>query len=85
MLAEAPRLRLAAYRESANAERGWRTLVARHGTVLGSLHHELVPVELGERGSFLRLEAGPFASLAAARAACAVIREGGDDCLAIAP
>jgi hypothetical protein len=84
-LAEAPRLRLAAYREAANAERGWRTLVARHGTVLESLHHELVPVELGERGSFLRLEAGPFDSLAAARAACAAIREGGDDCLAIAP
>ncbi|KGE04341.1 tetratricopeptide repeat protein [Pseudohaliea rubra] len=80
-----PRLRLAAYREAANAERGWRTLLARHEDVLGGLRHELMPVELGERGSFLRLEAGPFASLAEARAACAAIRAGGDDCLAIAP
>ncbi|MHA7815712.1 MAG: tetratricopeptide repeat protein [Pseudohaliea sp.] len=84
-LAGSYRLRLAAYRESANAERGWRTLLARHGAVLAGLQHELVPVVLGERGRFLRLEAGPFASLAAARAACEAIRDRGDDCLALAP
>jgi len=80
-----PRLRLAAYREPANAERGWVTLRARHPGVLGGLRRELVPVELGERGSFLRLEVGPFESPAAAQAACEAIRARGDDCLAIAP
>ncbi len=84
-LEASPRLRLAAYRKAANAERGWATLRARHGAVLEELRRELVPVELGERGSFLRLEAGPFDSLAAAQAACATIRARGDDCRAISP
>lgn len=81
-----PRIRLASYRESANAERGWQAISRRHAEVLAGHGHVIDPVDLGaERGRFLRLEVGPFASMAAARAACARIMETGDDCLPVGP
>jgi len=70
---------VASYREFTHAARGWRQLTERHA-VLSGRSARLERVDLGERGVFLRLKAGPFDTPEAAATACAAIRSAGDWC-----
>ncbi len=80
------RVRLAAYREQANAERGWKLLHDKHSDLLGTLDHTVARVDLGaEKGVFYRLEAGPLDSADRARAICDEIKRRGDSCLPLKP
>lgn len=65
-----PGLHLASYRSAQQAERGWSQLRRAHGEVLGNLSHTVSRVDLGAKGVFYRLVAGPFASSADASSAC---------------
>lgn len=70
---------LASYRDPAHALRGWAELEARHGGLAG-LQARASRVDLGDRGVFLRLKAGPFDTPAAAEAACDAIKASGEWC-----
>ncbi|MEQ8405363.1 MAG: SPOR domain-containing protein [Oceanicaulis sp.] len=70
---------IASYRERRHAEAGWTQLEARHAPLSG-LAARLSRADLGERGVFLRLKAGPFDTPAAAEAACDAIKASGDWC-----
>lgn len=61
---------LASYRRTETAQAGWAQLQVQLPSVAG-LEPRLEAVELGERGAFLRLKAGPFDTRAEARAICA--------------
>jgi len=49
--------------------------------VLGSLERYVTPADLGEKGRFFRLQAGPFPERAAANTQCAALKAAGVDCL----
>ena len=71
---------LASYRNRAHAGPGWRALQGRFPALLADLEPRLAPADLGERGVFLRLKAGPLDSPAAARRLCARIEAAGAWC-----
>ena len=79
------RVQLAAYRTPTAAASGWETLKTRHEDLLGSLESTVVQVDLGERGVFHRLQAGPYTSRAAAENACTTLRTRDQACLVVAP
>lgn len=66
---------LASYRLEDNAQAGWAELVEAHSELSG-MEARIERRDLGERGIFLRLKAGPFDSHGAAQAFCASL--GGD-------
>ena len=68
---------LASYRERRHAGPGWRALQGQAADLLAGLEPRLVEVDLGERGRFLRLKAGPLDSFEAARALCARLEAAG--------
>ncbi len=80
------RLRLASYRQPANAEKGWRILSKKHKDLLSALNYAVAEVDLGaEKGIYHRLETGPFGSLEEAAATCAEIKSRGDSCVVVRP
>jgi hypothetical protein len=74
------RIQLASVRETEAAQREWARLARQHADVLGGLTPQFVSADLGERGVFVRLQAGPFAGAEAAQAACNVLRARGAGC-----
>jgi tetratricopeptide (TPR) repeat protein len=61
---------LASYRSQKEAERGWAQIKRAHQELLGPLEHEVTKVELGGKGTFYRLKAGPVADNDAAQELC---------------
>ncbi len=75
-----PRIQLASVRDMADAQREWARVTRQYSDVLGGLSPQFVPADLGDRGVFIRVQAGPFASPEAARAACDALRARGAGC-----
>ncbi len=63
-------LHLASYRTQGNAARGWELLTRKFAALLGALRPIIRSVDLGDRGVFYRVQAGPIGSRASARALC---------------
>lgn len=74
---------LASYRTMAHTVSGWAELQARFPELLAGREARIEAVTIPDRGEFLRLQAGPYDTLAAARAACAVIEQAGAYCLPV--
>lgn len=74
-------LQLGAFRTQEAADAGWKLLAARHAGVLDGLEHYVSPADLGEKGRFFRLQAGPFPERQAANEQCAALKSAGVDCL----
>ena len=54
----------------------WRKLLGRHRAVLGDVEAHTQRIDLGpDKGVYHRVQAGRFATVAAARDLCAAIRE----------
>lgn len=64
---------LAAYPTRAAAESGWTRLKASHPDVLGRLSARFQAIDLGGRGVWTRVQAGPFPSRDEAAAVCSGI------------
>ncbi len=79
------RVQLGAYRSAAAAERAWGRLAAREESLLGPLDHVVTRGDLGDRGIYYRLQAGPFEGSEAARAMCRKLGERELDCLVVGP
>lgn len=65
---------LASYRSREAAMEGWSELRRRFNPVLGSLEPRLTEVTLGDRGTFVRLKAGPFTTWGGANEVCDYLR-----------
>jgi hypothetical protein len=74
------RIQLASVRAEADAQREWGRLQRQHGDVLGGLSPSYTSADLGDRGVYIRLQAGPFPVPEAARAACETLRARGVGC-----
>ena len=53
---------LASFRSRADAEAAWAKLKARHGGLLNGVSPRFEPVDLGAKGTWVRLKAGPLSS-----------------------
>lgn len=69
-----PGVHLASYRSLKQAERGWAQIRRAHQSVIGSMTHEVTKVNLGRKGTYYRLKAGPVASSGAARNVCSQLK-----------
>lgn len=65
-----PSVHLASYRSTKQAERGWSQLRRAHQNILGDLNFTVKEINLGSKGVFFRLIAGPFPDKAQAADAC---------------
>lgn len=73
-------IHLASYRTQQNAVAGWQSLQALFPDLMLDREARIESADLGSRGVFLRLKAGPFLTGAEARAACAEIEAAGGWC-----
>ncbi len=65
-----PGVHLASYRSIRDAERGWSQLRRAYKAELGGLQSDISKVDLGAKGIFYRLKAGPLADKGEAQAIC---------------
>jgi len=65
-----PAVHLASYRSHKNASRGWTQIKRANKKLLSDLSHEIVEVNLGKKGVYFRLKAGPFKDNARAKDIC---------------
>jgi len=71
---------LASYSSVQSARDGWDVLTSRFPDALASLTPRIERADLGPRGVFYRLKAGPFGDDDAVRAACAPLEDAGVYC-----
>jgi len=79
------RLQLASVPNEGDVDGEWKRLRKRIGAPLADLELHVERADLGSKGIFYRLQAGPFADRAAATATCQDIRAAGGDCLIVGP
>ena len=65
---------LASYRQLGQATSGWNQLIVDHTAALQNLSKEVSQVTLPKKGTFYRIEVGPFADLDKAKAFCSVLK-----------
>jgi hypothetical protein len=75
------RIQLAAVKSDAEANKAWKRVLAKHGDVLGALTLHIIRADLGSQGIYYRVQAGPFADKASAKAVCDKLKAAGQQCL----
>ncbi len=65
-----PAVHLASYRTRKSANQGWAKIKRANKKLLGGLEHEISRVNLGKKGTYFRVKAGPFKSAKAAKQIC---------------
>lgn len=78
-------IQLGAVRAEASAETEWRRLQRVHKDVLGALSLSVERADLGAKGIYFRLRAGPLANADAAAKACEVLKSRKAPCFPVAP
>ena len=76
-------VQLAAYRSVPRADQGWNILADRHGRLLAGHTPDLVGVNLGSKGNYYRLRAGPGGSRTDAHQLCDSLKVEGQNCLIV--
>lgn len=79
------RVQLAALRAESGARSEWERLRNAHRELLGDMRSHVVRSDLGERGVFYRLQAGPLDSRESAERLCAALRDRQIGCFVVAP
>lgn len=75
------KVQLGAFRSEQDVQKSWKVLKSRYGTILEGLESYTEKADLGEKGIFYRLKAGPLASEAKARKVCKELSEKKQGCL----
>ncbi len=79
------RVQLAAVRSERDARREWTRLRTRHSGLLDRLRLSVVRADLGDKGIYYRLRAGPLENKAAARTLCGELTKIKVGCLVVRP
>ena len=69
-MASGPAVHLASFRTQKSAERGWGKILNTHKALLEDLDHKITRVNLGRKGTYYRLKAGPLKSATEAKQLC---------------
>ncbi|MBK8909546.1 MAG: SPOR domain-containing protein [Rhodospirillales bacterium] len=78
-------IQLAAVSSEERAESAWAGYKAKHGDLLGDLGSQVVRADLGDKGVFYRLRAGPILGENNARALCNRLSGRGVGCMVVRP
>lgn len=78
-------VQLLAGRDADEVKDAWAKLKAKNPDLLGSLSPNLARADLGDKGTFYRLRAGPLASETKARSLCSQLSGRGTSCIIIRP
>ena len=76
-------VQLGAYRSEEGARAGWDTVAIRHGDLLGGFDSDIQRADLGARGVFYRLRAGPLFSREEGDRLCQQLKARGVGCLVL--
>jgi SPOR domain len=76
-------VQLLASRSQSDALGAWKKLQTKNGDLLGDLDSSIARADLGERGVFYRLRAGPIASEARAKSLCSALAGRKVSCLIV--
>lgn len=79
------RVQIGSYRTEAGALNGWKILRSEHETLLAGLKPTIVSADLGARGVFHRLQAGPLVDRGAANTLCNSLKARKQGCLVVGP
>ncbi|MEQ8194616.1 MAG: SPOR domain-containing protein [Rhodospirillales bacterium] len=79
------RVQLAAVRSSERAKQEWERIKKKNADVLGKLDLSVMRADLGAKGIYYRLRAGPLASETEARAVCSKLSARKVPCLVVRP
>lgn len=79
------RLQVGAVRSAEAAKLEWERLKRLHGDVLGTLGVATERVDLGAKGIFYRIQAGPIADAAQAERDCSELKQHGVGCILVKP
>jgi outer membrane biosynthesis protein TonB len=74
-------VRLASVRTPESAREEWARLKRENADLLGNLRANAVPIDLGEKGVYYRIQAGPFADAATAERLCAELKKRNHGCI----
>ncbi len=77
------RVQLAAYRSPEVAAKRWRAISGKHKDLLGQLNPIIQKADLGKKGLYFRLQAGPLKNRAAADTLCAALKKRKVSCLVV--
>lgn len=77
------RIQLSSVRSEADADKEWRRLKGKHPDPLNPLSARYVRVDLGEKGIWWRVQAGPVGDKPAAEAACTKLKAQGQGCTVV--
>ncbi len=77
----ASRLQLGSFQRIGDAERAWSQLTHRHGDLLGGIPHTIVQVDLGVKGTWYRVYAGPYDDVRRALFVCHTLQQRHANCL----
>ncbi|MBC8339717.1 MAG: SPOR domain-containing protein [Rhodospirillales bacterium] len=69
-----PAIHLASFRTRKSADRGWAQIRRAHKNLIGDLDHKITKVNLGRKGTYYRLKAGPFESAGEAKSMCGKLK-----------
>lgn len=69
-----PAVHLASYRSEQQAERGWAQIRRAHGDLISGFDHEVAKVNLGSKGTYFRLKAGPLPTPDEAKTLCSKLK-----------
>lgn len=82
-VAQGIRIQIASFRDRAAALKAWPAFSQQHGEVLAGLTPYIESAEVADKGTYHRLQAGPFADLGAAKSACQKLKAVGQGCLVV--
>jgi cell division septation protein DedD len=85
LMTGAYRVQLGAVRSEIDAEQEWSRLRKRYPDLLGNLELAVTRADLGDKGVFFRLRAGPIPDQASARKLCDDLTEKKIGCLVVRP
>lgn len=77
------RVQLASLKDQAAAQATWTQIQRKHADVLAGLSPSFERVDLGDKGVYFRLQAGPLKDRAAAQAVCQKLSAAGQGCIVV--
>jgi hypothetical protein len=77
------RIQLASLPSEELAWKAWKDLSGKYSTQLTGLTAIVQPADLGAKGTFYRVQTGPFDTVAKAQERCSAMKQAGLDCLVV--
>lgn len=77
------RIQLGSYKDPATAQRRWQALKDSHRDLLGGLSLVLEKADLGPRGTYYRIQAGPLRTASETKTLCAQLAERKVNCILV--